>query len=527
MQPLLLAIDAGTGSGRAVIFDTEGNQLGVGQEEWHHISEPGVANSMQFDCANNWQLICRCIRQAMQQAQAKPAQIKGISATSMREGIVLYNADNQPIWAVANVDARAAEEVKWLHQTYPNLEAQFYAASGQTFALGALPRLLWLKKHHPDLFVQTHKMTMISDWVLAELSGELASDPSNAGTSGIFSLEQRQFLPGLGNFSAILAELAIPESLFPPSLETGIQLGVVTESAAKATGLKAGTPVMMGGGDVQLGAAGLGIVELGQSAVLGGTFWQQVVNIPATTPPPTDSSIRVNPHVVPGQSQAEGISFFSGFVMRWFRDAFCELEKQQAQQQGCDVYQLLETQAKSIPVGSHGILPIFSDTMKYGHWMHASPSFINLNLDPSRCNKAALFRALQENACIVSALNLKNIEAFSGMQSDTLVFAGGASKGTLWPQILADVTGKQIHIPVVKEATALGAAMAAGVGVGFYSSLTEAAQTIVQWQTTYEPNSANTALYADIAQRWQAVYDAQLQLVTAGLTESMWKAPGL
>lgn len=527
MQPLLLAIDAGTGSGRAVLFDTKGNQLGVGQEEWHHISEPGVDNSMQFDCTQNWQLICRCIRQAMQQAQATADQIQGISATSMREGIVLYNTDNQPIWAVANVDARAAEEVKWLNQTYPDLEAQFYAASGQTFALGALPRLLWLKKHHPDIFSQAHKMTMISDWVLAELSGELASDPSNAGTSGLYSLEQRQFLPGLGDFSSVLSELGIAETLFPASLETGSRLGSVTEAAAKATGLKAGTPVMMGGGDVQLGAAGLGIVELGQSAVLGGTFWQQVVNIPATMPPPADSSIRVNPHVIPGQSQAEGISFFSGFVMRWFRDAFCELEKQQAQMQEIDVYTLLENQAKSVPVGSHGVLPIFSDTMKYGHWMHASPSFINLNLDPNRCNKATLFRALQENACIVSALNLKNIETFSAMQSDRLVFAGGASKGTLWPQILADVTGKAVDIPVVKEATALGAAMSAGVGVGIYSSLTEAAQNVVQWQTTYEPNTDNTELYAEIAQRWQAVYDAQLQLVTAGLTETMWKAPGL
>lgn len=531
MQPLLLAIDAGTGSARAVIFNTAGKQLGVGQEEWHHIAEPNVPNSMTFNCGQNWSLICRCIQQAMSNAQAQPSQIKAISATSMREGIVLYNAQKQPIWAVANVDARAAEEVIWLHQTYPELEAQLYHQSGQTFALGALPRLLWLKKHQPALFAQARHLTMISDWVLAQLSGQLACDPSNGGTTGLFSLQQRQFLPGLvaseTTFDIQLNEMGIATSLFSQTLETGTQMGQLTPQAALETGLMAGTPIIMGGGDVQLGSAGLGIVELGQSAVLGGSFWQQVVNIPTNSPMPTDCSIRINPHVVAGQSQAEGISFFSGLVMRWFRDAFCELEQQQANQQGIDVYALMENLAQKVPVGSHGILPIFSDSMKYGHWMHASPSFINLSLDASKCNKASMFRALQENACIVSAINLKNIEAFSGIASKELVFAGGASKGKLWPQILADVTGKSLRIPVVKEATALGTAMAAGVGVGIYDSLAQAAKDIVQWEGYYEPNLANTQQYAEISERWQSVYNAQLELVKQNLTTSMWQAPGL
>lgn len=524
MQDLLLAIDAGTGSGRAVIFDTLGNQLGLGQEEWTHIAEPNVPNSMGFDFAANWQLICRCIRTALSEAQAKPEQIKAVSSTSMREGIVLYDAAQQPIWALANVDARAAEQVAWLHKTHPHLEAEFYAESGQTFALGALPRLLWLKQHDPERFAQVRSMNMISDWVLTELSGVLMTEPSNAGTAGIFSLNSRQFSPGLVK---ICADLGIPAGLFPPTVETGTPIGVVSAQAALATGLLAGTPVVAGGGDVQLGCAGLGVVELGQSAILGGTFWQQVVNIPATTLPPQDRSIRVNPHVIAGQSQAEGITFFSGLVMRWFRDAFCELEKIHAAEQGIDPYALLEKQAMQVPLGSYGILPIFSDVMRYGHWIHASPSFINLGLDASRYNKASMFRALQENACIVAALNLKAIEAFSGVSSDTLVFAGGASKGFLWPQILADVTSKTIKIPVVKEATALGAAMAAGVGVGIYPSMAQAAEALVRWDKSFVPNLANTQAYAAISERWQAVYAVQLDLVKQGLTESLWKAPGL
>ncbi len=93
---------------------------------------------------------------------------------------------------------------------------------------------------------------------------------------------------------------------------------------------------------MQLGSAGLGVVEEGQVAILGGSFWQQVVNIPSSILPPKDMGIRVNPHVIDGLSQAEGITFFSGLVMRWFRDAFCDLEKIEAKERGIDVYALLE-----------------------------------------------------------------------------------------------------------------------------------------------------------------------------------------
>ena len=139
--------------------------------------------------------------------------------------------------------------------------------------------------------------------------------------------------------------------------------------------------------------------------------------------------------------------------MRWFRDAFCELEKMEAVDRNIDVYQVLEEKAAKVPVGSNGIIPIFSDSMKYGKWYHAAPSFLNLSIDPDVCNRASMFRSLQENACIVSDINLKKIEAFSGIKTKTIVFAGGASKGALWCQILSDVTGCEIKIPNVTEAS--------------------------------------------------------------------------
>ncbi|EDZ62245.1 carbohydrate kinase, fggy [Sulfurimonas gotlandica GD1] len=516
-----MAIDAGTGSVRAIIFDTEGNQISVAQEEWTHLAEDGVPNSMSFDFKSNWKLVIGCIKKSLSSANLNGEDIIALSATSMREGIVLYDENGQELWAVANVDARAAKEVKHLKENFAGIEEEFYRASGQTFALGALPRIMWLKNNNPEVYEKVANISMIGDWILARLSGVIATDPSNGGTSGIFSLESRDWI------SEMATRVGLKDDIFPPCLEVGTLIGTVTKEASSETGLSMTTKVVMGGGDVQLGSAGLGVVELGDVAILGGSFWQQVVNIPSQTPPPKDMGIRVNPHVIAGQSQAEGITFFSGLVMRWFRDAFCEMEKLQAKEQGVDAYAILEEKASKVPVGSHGIIPIFSDSMKYGKWYHASPSFLNLSIDPEVCNRASMFRSLQENAAIVSSINLEKIKEFSSLEIDTIVFAGGASRGALWSQILADVTGCTIKIPRVTEATALGAAMAAGVGAEIYTSVADAAKKLVVWDKIYEPNMQNNKTYNELKIRFEKAYEAQLKLVDDNITTSMWKAPGL
>jgi autoinducer 2 (AI-2) kinase len=437
----------------------------------------------------------------------------------MREGIVLYDKDKNELWGVANVDSRASDEVRYLKENFTGAQERFYAASGQTFALGALPRLLWLQKQRPQIYEKVAYVSMIGEWMLAKLSGEIASEPSNSGTSGIFSLKNRTWA------SEMAKEVGLNEHIFPPCYESGTVIGTVKVSSG--CGLSTKTKVVLGGGDVGLGSLGLGVVDVGEVAVLGGSFWQQVVNIKSDTELPLDMNIRVNPHVIDGLAQAEGITFFSGLVMRWFRDVFCELEKLEAQKLGIDVYELLESKAKGVPVGSYGIVPIFSDSMKYAKWYHASPSFINLSLDASKCNKASMFRALQENAAIVSAINLNKIKEFAGVEFDTIVFAAGASKGALWCQILSDVTGCQVKVPVVKEATALGVCICAGVGAGIFDDLASTAKRLVQWERVYEPNMQNHKLYGEIKERWSAIYDEQLKLVDAGLTESMWRAAGV
>jgi len=517
----LLAIDAGTGSVRAVLFDTKGNQIEVSQQEWTHLEEAAVANSMSFDFDSNWELTKNCIKEVIEKSEINPNDILALSATSMREGIVLYDKNGKELWAVANVDARASKEVAYLKESFIGIEEEFYETSGQTFALGALPRIMWLKNNHPKTYEKVANISMIGDWILAKLSGVIATDPSNGGTTGIFSLKERTW------DKTMASKVGIKDDIFCPCYEVGTHIGSVSKEASIETGLSINTKVVTGGGDVQLGSAGLGLVELGQTAILGGSFWQQITNISSDAKLPENMSLRVNPHVIQNQSQAEGITFFSGLIMRWFRDAFCDMEKFEAEELGIDPYTILEEKAKNVPVGSHGIIPIFSDSMNYGKWYHASPSFLNLSIDPEVCNKASMFKALQENACIVSSINLDKIKEFTNLEINEIVFAGGASKGSLWCQTLSDVTGCKIKIPKVTEATALGAAISAGVGANIYENLPSAAKKLVVWEKQYLPNKENKKLYDEIKIKWQEVYKKQLELVDQGLTDSMWKAPGL
>jgi len=510
MSAYFLGIDAGTGSLRAVIFDTFGNQIAIAQQEWNHIVSENISGSMGFDFIHGWKLAKQCIKEVVVKAGISSKEIIAVSASSMREGIIVYDKDKNELWGVANVDSRAGSEVVQLKREYPTMEREFYKSSGQTFALSAAPRILWLKNNQPSLYEKATYFTMISDWILFKLSGELASEPSNGGTAGAFNLKNRDW--DKQQFSQCGLK-----DLFVPVLESGDILGKISLQASNETGLSTETLVVMGGGDVQIGTAGLGANKLGDAVVLGGSFWQQVVNIPSDTVLSDEMLLRVNPHVVRGVSQAEGITFFTGLVMRWFRDALG----------GGRSYAQLEALAAHIPVGSYGVTPIFSDRMNYGEWIHACPSFIGLGLDSSKYNIGSMFRALEENACIVSAINLENIKAFSGISPTLLTFASGASNGPLWSQILADVTGLEVKVPVVKEATALGVAMAAGIGAGTYKSFDEAGQNIVKIERCYEPNQSNFHAYQEVKEKWIKVYSKQIELVRDGTLEPMWKAPGL
>jgi autoinducer 2 (AI-2) kinase len=312
--------------------------------------------------------------------------------------------------------------------------------------------------------------------------------------------------------------------VLPPVFEPGTRIGTVTPTAAEQTGLDAGTPVVTGGGDTQLALAGAGI-GVGQFTVVAGTFWQTTVVLDTPTVDP-GGRLRTLCHAVPGQWMLEGIGFYSGMAMRWLRDAFCASEVEAARLLGTDPYALMEEQAQRVPAGANGVVAVLSNVMNARRWVHASPAFVGFDLgDPVGTGKAACIRAVEEAGVYVARAHRDLITEITGRALTEVVFTGGASKGRLWPQIMADVLNAPVHVPTVTESSALGAAAAAGVGAGWFASLTDV-PALGAVDRTVTPDPAAVDVYEQLYPAWQQIYQRQLAISEAGVQRPLWRAAG-
>ena len=262
-KSVVVTVDAGSGSCRALAWDQDGHMLGLSQQEWNYKASeyPG---GMDFDTEDGWRRATECVKGALSQSGVDPEQVKAITATSMREGFVVYDEDGRELWAVPNADARAQKEAKELINE--GLAEPIYRRGGDWTSIAASARLRWIEANAPEVWEKARHMTMLGDWVLQKLSGEYVTDPSLGSSSGLFDLQIR------GWSTETAEELGISR-LLPRVAESGSVVGTVSKKAARETGLKEGTPVVAGGADTQLGLLGGGVVEANQFGVVGGTFW--------------------------------------------------------------------------------------------------------------------------------------------------------------------------------------------------------------------------------------------------------------
>lgn len=517
-EELVLTIDVGTGSGRAVLFDRNGREVSIGQREWLLEPVPEYPGAFNFNTENAWRLLIECIKEALGKAGVSPEKIVGITATSMREGMVLYDHEKREIWACPNADARSRSEVEEMLRA--GLGEMIYKAGGDWLNIISPARFWWIKRKLPELYKQISYMNMLSDWVLFKLSGQIVTDVSCGSSSGIFDLQKRTWSEEL------VAAAELPKDIYPPVHESGVVVGRVTQKAAHETGLVEGTPVITAGADTQMALLGTGTVMPGMYTVVGGTFWQTAVVADWALVDP-GYRLRTLCHAVPGQWMVEGIGFYIGFTMRWFRDGFCFQEVKEGREQDIDPYFLMEKLAERVSPGSGGVQALFSDVMNARAWKHGTPGFIGFDiLNPKATGKAACIRAIEEQAAYSSRAHYEILKEISGYDSDRITFCGGSSKGFLWPRIMADVLGCRVRIPLIKEATSLGSFLCAAVALGWYADLNEAVQRMVQWEREYVPIEENRNSYNDYYALWRKVYPYALSIADEGLLPSMWRAPG-
>jgi autoinducer-2 kinase len=145
----VLTVDAGSGSARALVFGGDGELLSLAQREWTYLPAPDAPGGLDFDPGPSWELVCTCIREAIAKAGIAASDIAGVTATSMREGIVLYDGEGTELWAVPNADARAGEQAEAL--IAEGLAEPFYQRGGDWTSISAPARLRWVEEKQPHL----------------------------------------------------------------------------------------------------------------------------------------------------------------------------------------------------------------------------------------------------------------------------------------------------------------------------------------------------------------------------------------
>lgn len=509
---VVLAIDAGTGSARALAFDLNGNIVASAAREWTHHAVPGHAGGTNFDTFGGWIAITGAISDVVTALDGR--KVLAVSASSMREGFVLYDEHGVEIWACPNTDGRARVQAEQLVEA--GIADRIYAIGGDWVSITAPARIRWLLAEEPEILRAARHLGMLSDWVTYRLTGEFTTDPTCGSSSALFELSQR-------TWSAELAELVgLDPAILPPVLECGTVAGFVTPEASVATGLSVGTPVTVGGGDTQLALHGIGAIG-GTPTVVGGTFWQTTA-ITDTAIIDPKRRVRTLCHVDPDSWMVEGIGFLSGLAMRWFRDAFCPDAKETGLREGINSFDVMERWAQQVPAGSNGLVAVMANVMQADAWHHATPALVGFDInDPDRFNRGTSVRAIEEAAAYVAREHLAVLAELTGgwaTASGRLVFTGGSSAGALWPNIMAGVTGLGVVTSRVAEATSYGAARLAAARIGIQLPPAPSART------TIRSEAAIVSQYDAAFVHWQNVYRAQLDATIASGTAPLFTPPG-
>lgn len=455
----LMALDAGTGSCRAVLFDLAGRQVALAQREWSHPAVDGIDGSQHFATARNWALICACIREILG-SLADPRAVLAVGCTGMGGGLILYDRAGRELWACANGDARARREAQAMLAS--GMADRLYRLGGGWISLSAPPRLAWVRHHRPALWESCARLSMIADWIVYRLSGTLVTESSAGSTSGMFDLAARAW-------SASITELCrLRPALLPEVVGAGTAVGAITPEASRQTGLATTTQVVVGGLDTAVAIAGSRLdphwPARGRLAITGGSFWKHTMVAAAAVTEPA-GRLRTICHVLPGQWLVEGIGFYAGFALRWLRDTAVRQPLHGHAPDEPGGYAALERLASTVPPGSGGLLAehVPVDAWTLARWR---PPFPQCPGPEAPARLGAHVRAIEEAAAYSARRSATLLTELLGTPPREVILTGGAARSTLWPQILADVLGLPIHVPGVSESAAAGAAALAGRAIG-------------------------------------------------------------
>ncbi|UDL94162.1 carbohydrate kinase [Lichenihabitans sp. PAMC28606] len=488
---MLLGLDCGSTAIKAVLFDPAGRTIATGTGR----TDPRtpLPGHVEQDMPSLWAAAAGAIRDVLQQSGIDPDAISCVGVTGHGDGLYLIDKAGTPLGAgIQSVDSRAHRIVTgWERDGRLEDALRLTAQRPSCFAATAL--LAWIKRHEPERYGRIGHVLFCKDWLRLCLTGVVATDPTDASTAFTDPLTQAYdpailHLFGLDDLGRAL----------PPILPSCGRIGVVTPEAAAITGLLAGTPVSGGLHDVTAGAVGLGNLEAGVLSITAGTF---SINETLSDHLVSDPRWSARAGLRLGQWMNMSISPASSNTVDWFLRQGYAAELEDARLGGPSIWTRLDA---DLAVAATADAPLFHPFL-YGSPYNgpASASFFGLR---SWHTRADMLRAVMEGAVFNHRFHADALA--SRFPIHRVGVTGGGSSVPRFAQFFADVLGLPVDIAEAPEASALGAAMAAGVGIGLYGSLPEAAMTCCRTAARYEPHPERHALLSQRYARYGALVEA-------------------
>ena len=497
MAAYLLGVDIGTSGTKTVLFDTVGRTIASATLEYP-MAQPQIGWAEQ-DPEDWWQASAGSIAAVIKKSGVDPSLIQGIGLSGQMHGMVLLDADGQVLRpAIIWCDQRTAKEVAQMNEIVGRERMIEITANPPTTGFTAA-KILWVKNNQPEIFEKTRKVLLPKDYVRYRLTGEFASEVSDASGMQLLDVPKRQWS------REVCDALGIPFDWLAPVYESPEVTGGITRQVAALTGLKEGTPVVGGGGDNAASAVGTGIVRTG---IMSATIGSSGVVFAHLDEVSIDLAGRVHTfcHAVPGKWHIMGVTQGAGISLRWMRDEFCGMEKEMAWYLDIDPYELMTQQAVQAKPGCDGL--IFLPYMMGERTPHLDPFAKGAFFGISNAHRRQeMMRAVMEG---VSYSLLDGLEIIRGMGTPVseIRAAGGGCRSAFWRQIMADMFDVDIVTTNSKEGPALGVALLAGVGTGIYASVPEACEAAIQCVTKQVAEEGAKKMYKQYYPVYKKLYTA-------------------
>ncbi len=495
---VFLGIDIGTSGTKTLAIDAKGRILAQAMATYpcHH---PKPLWSEQ-DPDDWWQATVTSVRTVVKRAELKAADVKAIGLSGQMHGSVFLDRKNQVIRrALLWNDQRTAAECEEIEERAGGRKQLIKMVANPALTGFTAPKILWLRNHEPRNFERTVKVLLPKDEIRRRLTGEFATEVSDASGMLLLDVVNRCWSRRL------LTKLELDADLFARCYESEEVTGQLTPEAAKLLGLSTDCVVVGGAGDCAAGAVGNGIVRRGVVSTSIGT--SGVVFVHSDTPE-VDPLGRLHTfcHAVHGKWHMMGVTLAAGGSLQWFRNALCTADAATARRKKIEFYEQLSTEAAQIPPGAEGLffLPYLAGERTPHADSSARGAFVGLTLKHTRGH---MVRSVMEGVTYSLRDCLAIIEE-QGVNVRQIRASGGGAKSAFWRQMQADMFGKTVVRMAADEGPAYGVALLAAVGAGEFKNVVEACEATVKTSGQTKPNAPARKCYNQGFPVYQQLYQS-------------------